>query len=318
MNDTLALTEVGARSGEEWMRCMRRGDFEQAWQISDAVLRERGGRPCWHLPRHQQHIWDGTPLDGRRVLVRCYHGLGDTVQFIRYAPRLKQVAREVVVWAQPVLLPLLRNVAGIDELLPLHDGTPETEYEVDVEVMELPYIFRTTLETIPRAVPYIKVPVGEKVDRELSVGVVWRGGDWDTRRSVPVGLIALLALVPGVTLYVLQERRTAGDWPEVCGVMLCPEPVEVLAEAMTMMDLVITVDTLTAHLAGALGVPTWTLLPKEADWRWMENRDDSPWYPTMRLWRQEHAGEWEPVIERLARDLAKLAREKMVAAKQGR
>jgi len=306
MLETGAMNEA-VDAGEAWTRCMRRGDFEAAWRISDGVLRARAGEPCWHRPRHEQWVWNGELLVGKRVLVRCYHGLGDTVQFIRYVPLLKRVAREVVVWAQPALLPLLETVEGIDELLPLHDGSPETDYDLDVELMELPHVFRTTLETIPNRVPYLRVPRGEKAKGELAVGVTWRAGEWDRERWVPAGLIALLALVPGVRLYVLQDRTSAGEWPEVCGPLLCPESVSALAEAIVMMDLVITVDTLTAHLAGALGVRTWTLLPKEADWRWMEGRSDSPWYPTMRLWRQENAGEWEPVVERMARELREWA-----------
>src|SRR4051812_44087459 len=102
-----------------WIRHMRSGRFEAAWEVSDAVLRARAGTLCWHLPRHEQYVWDGRPLAGKRVLVRCYHGLGDTIQFIRYAPLLKSIAAEVSVWAQPPLIPLLRTVRGIDRLLPL-------------------------------------------------------------------------------------------------------------------------------------------------------------------------------------------------------
>jgi hypothetical protein len=292
----------------EWMRCMRAGDFDGAWRVSDAVLRDAAGVPCWHLPRHQQWIWDGTPLAGKRVLVRCYHGLGDTIQFIRYAPLLKRIAAEVIVWAQPALIPLLRTVAGIDQRLPLHEGVPEVDYDTDVEVMELPHVFRTTLETIPRRVPYLQVAAAPDPNApELAVGIAWRSGEWNQQRSISAGLLALLSVTPGVALYVLQDRKNAADWPAECGFPLCPEPVENLAEAIAMMDLVITVDSLPAHLAGALGVRTWTLLPKHADWRWMEQRDDSPWYPTMRLWRQEHAGEWEPEIARLAKELHRLA-----------
>jgi hypothetical protein len=109
------------------------------------VLQARASVPCWHWPRHLQYIWDGTPLAGKRVLVRCYHGLGDTLQFIRYAPLIKTIAREVIVLAQPALLPLLRTMRGIDRLLPLHNGAPDVEYDVDVESMKLPHIFRTTL-----------------------------------------------------------------------------------------------------------------------------------------------------------------------------
>src|SRR3954470_2648306 len=103
-------------TSDVWMYNMRRGAFEEAWTFSDAVLKERAGKPCWHWPRHQQYIWDGSSLAGKRVLVRCYHGLGDTIQFIRYAPMLKQLAKEVIVWAQPPLIPILKSMKGIDRL----------------------------------------------------------------------------------------------------------------------------------------------------------------------------------------------------------
>src|SRR5688572_4769011 len=115
----------GPQQVDDWTLHMRRGEFEAAWKVSDRVLRARAGVPCEHLPRHFQYFWDGQPLDGKRVLVRCYHGLGDTIQFIRYAPLLRSRAREVIVWAQPKLIPLLRSVPGIDLLLPLHDGAPD-------------------------------------------------------------------------------------------------------------------------------------------------------------------------------------------------
>src|SRR5215211_5665415 len=109
--------------GTEWVQAMRRGDFAAAWNISDTQLRTRDAQDHTKLPRHFQNIWDGRPLLGKRVLVRCYHGLGDTIQFIRYAAFLKAVAAEVIVWVQPSLIPLLRSVRGIDRLLPLHDGS---------------------------------------------------------------------------------------------------------------------------------------------------------------------------------------------------
>jgi len=140
---------------DKWSHLIRHGAFEEAWQISDAVLQSRAGKPCWHWPRHYQYIWDGTPLQGKRVLVRCYHGLGDTIQFIRYAPLIKRIAKKVIVWAQPSLIPLVETVEGIDQILPLHDGTPEVAFDVDVESMELPHIFRTTLATIPATIPYL-------------------------------------------------------------------------------------------------------------------------------------------------------------------
>lgn len=300
--------EPGAEAADEWTRHMLRGDFEAAWRVSDAVLAARAGQTCWHLPRHMQHIWDGTPLEGRRVLVRCYHGLGDTLQFIRYAPLLRSVAAEVTVWAQAPLIPLLRTVRGTGRLLPLHDGVPEVDYEVDVELMELPHVFRTTLATLPAEVPYIHVEPARRPRSEgLAVGLVWAAGDWDARRSVPFPLLAPLGEVPGVAWYSFQRGAALADWPAGFGVV--PDCATLYEEARLMrsLDLLISVDTMTAHLGGALGVPVWTLLQRDADWRWMRGRDDSPWYPTMRLFRQEKAGDWEPVVARVAEELSRLA-----------
>jgi Glycosyltransferase family 9 (heptosyltransferase) len=287
---------------------MRRGRFEAAWAVSDAVLRARAGVPCWHLPRHLQYVWDGTPLAGRRILVRCYHGLGDTIQFIRYMPRLKALAATVSVWAQPPLLPLLRTVHGIDRLLPLHDGTPDVAYDVDVEVMELPHVFRTTLATIPAEIPYFQVePTPLPRQGRLAVGLAWRAGEWDARRSIPFALLGPLWEVPGITWYVLQ--RGPGLTERRAGFGILPEAENLFEEARLIraLDLVISVDTMPAHLAGALAVPVWTLLPAQADWRWMDGRDGSPWYPTMRLFRQARGGAWEPVIARVAAALERLS-----------
>jgi hypothetical protein len=289
------------------MSFMRRGEFDAAWRVSDALLDARRGQTCWHWPRHFQYVWDGTSLEGRRVLVRCYHGLGDTVQFIRYAPLLRSIAEKVVVWAQPGLIPLLTTVEGIDRLLPLHDGEPEVAYDVDVEVMELPYVFRTTLQTIPRRVPYV---FGQRRNARShpprKVGVVWKAGGWNERRSMPAAMMATLNEVPGVELRVLQNHAAAEEWPGPMSQRQCAEPVTELAAAILDLDLLITIDSLAAHLGGALGVPTWTLLPKDPDWRWMENRADSPWYPTMRLWRQSRAGDWESVMHDVRTELARL------------
>src|SRR5215213_6033437 len=139
----------------DWITAMRRGDFTIAWSISDALLQRRQDQT--DLPRWFQSVWDGNSVVGKRVLLRCYHGLGDTIQFIRYAPLLKEIATEIIVWAQPSLIPLLKTVRGIDRLLPLHDGSPDVEYDVDLELNELPYLFRTTMATVPDGVPYIFV-----------------------------------------------------------------------------------------------------------------------------------------------------------------
>jgi hypothetical protein len=289
--------------GARWLSHMRRGEMADAWAVSDALLRSRAGASCTHLPRHLQHVWDGTPLDGRRVLVRCYHGLGDTIQFVRYAPLLKAVASQVIVWAQPELIPLLRTVEGIDRLEPLHDGTPDVEHDVDVEIMELPHLFRTVLETVPARVPYVHArPASLPDDGRLKVGLVCRAGGWDPLRSIPLALVAPLAGLPGVSVQLLHQ----GAEPELpAGLVLGAgtETVIGTARLMRALDLVISVDSMPAHLAGALGVPVWTLLRHDADWRWLSGCDDSPWYPTMRLFRQERVGEWGPVVARVAEAL---------------
>lgn len=299
--------DAGLEAADPWMRHMRRGEFEAAWAVSDRVLRERGGVPCWHLPRHMQYVWDGRPLAGRRVLVRCYHGLGDTIQFIRYAPLLRRTASEVLVWAQAPLIPLLRTVGGIDRLLPLHDGAPDAEYDADVELMELPHVFRTTLETLPAEVPYLHVEPARLVGRgRLSVGLAWRAGDWDEGRSLSWRALAPLTEVSGIDWYIFQRGPGLAERPPSFGIL--PDAASLFEEArfVRALDLMISVDTMTAHLAGALGVRTWNLLRHEADWRWMDGRDESPWYPTMRLFRQERPGEWRPVVERVGAELKRM------------
>lgn len=285
---------------DPWTRHMRRGEWERAWELSDAGLPQRAARPCHHLPRHLQYVWTGAAVEGRRVLVRCYHGLGDTLQFIRYVPRLAALASEVVVWAQPGLLPLLGQVPGISRLLPLHDGTPEVEYDVDVELMELPHVLRSRPDQLPTRVPYLhaeplELPRDGHDDR-TRVGVVWQGGDWNPERSMAFGTIAPLARLPGVRLLIVQPQAVAAGWDGNTGEFLGEFDIPAYARALAALDLLVTIDSMPAHLAGALGVPTWLLLHHDPDWRWMEGRDDSPWYPGMRLFRQRAPGDWAGVI----------------------
>ena len=290
--------------GTEWVKAMRRGDFAAAWNISDAQLRTRGTQDPQKLPRHFQNIWDGSSVLGKRVLVRCYHGLGDTIQFIRYAPLLKELAAEVIVWVQPSLIPLLRTVKGIDRLLPLHDGVPEVDYDVDVELGELPHVFRTTITSIPAEVPYIFVePAVLRRDGRFRVGLIWESGDWNMHRSVPFSEIQRLGQLPGIDWHILQRDHWQAGWDGKLGSIAGGDNPLDDARVMRALDLVITVDTMTAHLAGALGQKVWTLLPFEADWRWMLDRDDSPWYPTMRLFRQKEEGRWDTVIDHILQNL---------------
>jgi len=292
---------------DKWIEAMRSGDFAAAWKISDRLLLTRGAEDQFQLPRWRQSIWDGSDVAGKRVLVRCYHGLGDTIHFIRYAALLKKIAAEVIVWVQPSLIPLLRGVAGIDRMLPLHDGSPDVEYDVDIELSELPHLFRTTLENIPAEVPYVFVdPAVLASDGRMRVGLIWRSGDWDERRSIPFSQVQRLSQVAGVEWHILQREPLAAGWDGKLGVISGGDNPLSDARVMRALDLVISVDTMTAHLAGALGVNTWTLLPTDADWRWMRERSDSPWYPTMRLFRQPAPGRWDLVIDELNIQLAAL------------
>ncbi|HJT68373.1 MAG TPA: hypothetical protein VJ749_18090 [Pyrinomonadaceae bacterium] len=294
---------------DPWFEAMLRGDFADAWRISDSLLHTMRQQDHTRVPRHEQNIWDGRPVAGKRVLVRCYHGLGDTIQFIRYASLLKRVAAEVIVWMQPSLIPLLREVEGIDRVLPLHDGVPDVEYDVDLELNELLYVFRTTLETIPAEVPYLHVaPALLRRSDELKVGLIWRSGEWDERRSIPFAELRPLSEVSGVEWHLLQRDPRRAGWNGEFGMSTGGDNPLDDARIMCTLDLVISVDTMTAHLAGALARPTWTLLPYDADWRWMRDREDSPWYPTMRLFRQQRKGDWSPIVESLAIELAKTVR----------
>jgi hypothetical protein len=295
-------------SSDVWTQHMLQGNFEAAWKFSDDVLRSNAGKPCSHLPRHFQYIWDGASLKGKRVLIRCYHGLGDTIQFIRFAPLVKAIARSVTVWAQPPLIPLLKTIVGIDQLLPLHDGTPEVEYDVDVEVMELPHIFRITPDNIPSKIPYLHAePIRlQSHDQSLAVGLVWKAGDWDEGRSIPFSFLKPLAALEGINLYILQAGAESLGWHEGFGIHPGAFSLYDYAGVIKGLDLLISVDSMPVHLAGALGKPVWNLLQANADWRWMAKRRDSPWYPTMRIFRQEQQGEWGPVIQHVAAELRQL------------
>jgi hypothetical protein len=289
-----------------WMEHMLNGEFDKAWQFSDRVLVERGGKPSWHLPRHQQWIWDGSSLENKTVLIRCYHGLGDTIQFIRYAPLVKKIAKKVIVWAQAPLIPLLESVEGIDELLPLHNGVPEAEYDVDVEIMELPHIFRTTIATIPGKLPYLHVEPEFLTNEKdaLAIGLVWKAGDWDYRRNIPFSMLQPLFNALNGNIVILQEAPGAASWDQCSGVYPGDVSLYLYAQRIKGLDLLITIDSMPAHLAGALGVPVWTLLHSDADWRWMRDRDDSPWYPTMKLFRQKEQGNWGEAIKHLVSELS--------------
>lgn len=291
---------------------MRSGDFEAAWKISDQVLAAHKGNSQINLPRHLQSIWDGSSLQGKRVLVRCYHGLGDTIQFIRYLPLLKALATKVIVWVQAPLIPLLKNIPEIDELLELHNGKPEATYDIDVEVMELPYIFRTTAENIPAKVPYLLAPSVnfQASHQELNIGLAWKAGGWKDDRSLPFEELLPLTGIEGIRFLIMQHNAIEAGWQKGAGIYAGDQPLFEFARTLCSLDLLITVDSMPAHLAGALAIPVWTLLHADADWRWMNKRNESPWYPTMRLFRQDTDGDWEKVIREVASELRRMIKER--------
>jgi hypothetical protein len=296
--------------GARWTSAMRCGDFTAAWAISDEVLRRRieSGQRCWDWPRHLQYVWRGEAIRDKRVLVRCYHGLGDTIQFIRFAALLRHLARHTIFWVQPELLELAKVAPGVDLAMPLHEGTPDAAYDLDIEIMELPHALRIAPETLGRGVPYLFAGLAGAAGIASSrkrVGLVWRAGTWNPSRSIPFKLVMRARAAAGVDLFSLQLGADAAEIAALGATDWRSADVYLLAKRLMTLDLVITVDTMVAHLAGALGRPVWTLLPADCDWRWMEGRSDSPWYPSMRLFRQRHAGRWQDVLDDVIAALAR-------------
>ena len=285
-----------------WMIAMLSGDFDFAWRTSD-LLRARNA-PDPH------RFWNGEDIRGARVVVRCLHGLGDTVQMLRYAPLLSAQAASVVFEVPPRLLDLATCFQGVSKAITWGELAPceAPPWNVQIEVMELPYLFRTTPDSLPIATRYLDLPAKERREigakmgytDSLRIGLVWAAGEWNPERSIPLAALDPLLQNDAFEFWNLQGGPSAAeaqgsrmrDAHTICG-----DGLVALAATIANLDLVITVDTLAAHLAGALGTPAWVLLQQAADWRWMNARSDSPWYPHMRLFRQRREGEWKPVVD---------------------
>jgi hypothetical protein len=297
-----AATGKGEPGKDDWVAAMRAGDFARAWDISDRHLAAvRGaGVPKHEGPRHLQRIWRGEPLEGRRVLVRCYHGLGDTILFARFLSPLRHVAREVVLWCQPELLSLMATVDGVDRVVPLHDGTPQAEFDVDIEIMELPHAIRASRDQFEVRGPYLQ-PTPQEATAEvaigglLSIGLIWDVGDWQRWRIIPPQLLSQLNC-PGVQLYSLQRGNAARAAREIGAIDISTPDIGTLARRLQMLDLCICPDTMVAHLSAALGAETWIMLHADCDWRWPAVGDRTFWYPTVRLFRQRIPGDWQDVV----------------------
>ncbi|MCK1712418.1 MULTISPECIES: hypothetical protein [unclassified Bradyrhizobium] len=285
-----------------WMAATRAGDFARAWAITDRDLAALAFVPKHTGPRHLQRIWRGEELANKRVLVRCYHGLGDTIQFLRFMPALRMIARSVTVWCQAELLPLVERTEGVNLAIPLHDGTPCTEFDADIEIMEVPHAIRAGRGLVEMSAPYLTLPPGGVAAgplqhcQNLAVGLVWEVGAWDKRRAVPPALLGRLA-ADDRTLYSLQRGGGGERLPETVARDISTPDIVALGHLIRQLDLVICVDTMIAHLAGALGCEAWVLLHADCDWRWPASGSRTFWYPTLRLFRQRAQGNWDDVIE---------------------
>ncbi len=257
--------------------------------------------------------WEGGPLNGRTILVLAEQGLGDTIQFARYLPLLAQRGAEVVVECAPSLVPLLADMPGVAQAC-ARGRRPA--YDLWVDQMSLPRLFRTTVATVPYPAAYLTADPARAAhwDRRLPaglrVGLVWAGNPLhsnDARRSMPVQALAPILAAGQGHLISLQVGQPAQDIALMPGVADHADALtdwRETAAAIAAMDLVVTVDTAVAHMAGALGTPVWVMLPHAPDWRWMLGRADSPWYSCMRLFRQDSPGDWDGVSERVAAALA--------------
>ena len=295
-----------------------RGDYAQGWEGYEWRWQVKG--LGLSMPEFPQPLWNGEPLPGGTLLLHAEQGLGDTIQFVRYVRLAAERCAKVILQCPPQLAAILRQLRGVS--LVVSRGEPLPAFDAHLPLMSLPRAFRTTLQSIPWDGPYLHAePKRVEAWRgrlapcaRIHVGVVWAGrpGYWDDRKR-SISLATLLPLArPGVALYSLQ-------WGEAASQAAAPPPglriVEFgdeirdfgeTAALLGCLDVVITVDTATSHFAGAMGVPVWLLLPLAPEWRWLLEREDSPWYPTMRLFRQKEAGNWREVLDRVAGELRKL------------
>jgi len=290
------------------------GDFERGWE----EMEWRWRLPGVSLTPFEQPLWAGESLAGRRILLWAEQGFGDTTQFVRFAAGLKPLGATVILECQPALARLMRSCPGVDEVVSF--GSPLPTFDVHAPLQRLPWILRTTLASIPAEAPYLEADP-ELVERwrsrlapyhGLKVGLVWAGNPRQVSnrsRSLDPAQLAPVLSVPGVSWFGLQKESGTGLQPVASQYTDLGAELTDFSEtagALANVDLLITVDTAAAHLAGALARPVWTLLSCPFDYRWLMDHEDSPWYPTMRLFRQRSAGEWSPVVARVERALREL------------
>jgi tetratricopeptide (TPR) repeat protein len=302
------------------------GDYSSGWQEYEWRLRLPELSPFWPYPGRQR--WDGESLSGKTILLYAEQGFGDALQFVRYAPLVAELGGKVIVVCQPKLKALFESIAGVSAVLSTSE--PHPEFDVCCSLIGLPRIFDTTVDTIPAQVPYVH-PDGERMRHwrtrlasepaSVKVGLCWATEGISTiasARSLTLDMLAPLGEIRGASYYSLQRgsaaRQTAHPPPGMAIVDLSGELRDFSDDAalMSNLDLVISIDTATAHLAGALGRRAWTLTHYPPNWRWLLDRDDCPWYPAMRLFRRQRDDTWENVIARVALALRQLVAQRSV------
>jgi tetratricopeptide (TPR) repeat protein len=296
------------------------GDFQAGWPAYEARQARRT-----MVAAETHPLWQGEVFRGKTLLVRSEQGFGDTLQFVRYLPQVKALGGTVILECQSGLETLLAGCAGVDRVIERDDPLADHEYDLFVPLLSLPAIFQTDATSIPSHCPYLMPDPGRMADwrerlDQLSppdglsprqrIGIVWAGGLHNQNyrmRATTVDPFVSLAKVPGCQLFSLQlepdGRHHAAAYQQLlqsAGIVPLAHHLTDFAETaavVSVLDRVITIDTSVAHLAGGLGRPVWTLLPKVPDWRWLLSGEGSPWYPTMRLFRQGEDGQWGPVFQ---------------------
>ena len=301
---------------------LRLGQFAQGWRDYEW----RWQQASW-VPQRRDFVvplWLGQePLRGRTILLHAEQGFGDTLQFARYAKLVAGLGATVVLEVQAPLKPLLSSIEGIAQIFARGESLPR--FDLHCPLMSLPLAFGTSLDTIPADAPYVRAPADRVAQwqprlgepRSLRVGIVWAGSAVhknNHNRSIPFDRFASLLSAPNIAFVSLQNELGAADTATLgrhANVISLGSELRDFADTaavVSLLDLVVSADTAVVHLAGALGKPVWVLLPFSPDFRWLLDREDSPWYPTARLFRQPRFGDWDSVLARVKEELESLSR----------
>lgn len=296
------------------------GDFREGWKQYEYRWKRKG--IAWQPWEFKQPIWRGEEdLRGKTVLLLAEQGLGDTLNFVRYAPLIAARGAKVILGVQKPLKELAATVPGISGVLT--DGEPLPDFDLHCPLLGLPGAFATELATIPANIPYLS-PYRERIEKwrvrlpqngRMRVGIVWSGNSShlnDHHRSIPLERFAVLLSVPGIDFVSVQKDVSSAQADILAkhGVLEFGRQFEDFADTaavVAMLDLLITVDTSVAHVAGAMGKAVALLLPFAPDWRWLLHRTDTPWYPSMRLFRQTTIADWDPPLDQLRQELTDAA-----------